>query len=90
VEAQKKLLNLAIHEVEVASRSTRERAEAAEPQPRTTLGDATQRTVRNIVAAQKSLMDLAVRPDRSPAPERPRKKAAARPGPARRKKAAGA
>jgi hypothetical protein len=83
VEAQKKLMNLAIHEMETAARTAVERVQKSEPEPRTTLADATQKTVHNIVAAQKSLMDLAVPPEKPPAAERARTKAAL---PAKRKK----
>jgi len=89
IEAQKKLLNLAVEQMESVGkgaagvvRSTREAA------TRTSLGELTEKSVRNFVSAQKSLMDLVTKSEKAtPAPrvERKRKAARVRPKPSKEK-----
>jgi len=79
IDAQKKLLNLAIDQLESTGKATGEGIEAARKEARTSWGELTQKSVRNIVTAQKSLMDLAVKPLRTSATEEFRKTPRARP-----------
>jgi len=62
IQAQKGLLELTIDQFE-----TKEEAEHSEPRrkPHTSFADLTEKSVRNLVTAQKSLMDLAVKPLRA-------------------------
>jgi hypothetical protein len=69
--------------LESTGKATGEGIEAARKEARTSWGELTQKSVHNIVTAQKSLMDLAVKPLRASATEEYRKTPRAR---ARRKK----
>jgi hypothetical protein len=68
IEAQKKLAALAIEQIEAASETEEERVEAAKAaeeakaELRATLAELTQKSVENLVSAQKSLLDLAIKP----------------------------
>jgi len=62
IDAQKKLLNLAIHQLESDGKPA---AAAAKEKPRTSFGELTQKSVHNIVTAEKALMDLAIKPMRA-------------------------
>jgi len=91
IEAQKKLVNLAVHQLEAARKAAeteKEKAIEVPQEARTTLAEVTGKSVQNFVAAQKSLMDLAIKPIHqpieSPARENGGHKAGRRP---RRKKA---
>ncbi len=64
IDAQKKLLELAIQQFEAKG----EPAEPARKKPRTSFAEFTEKSVHNVVAAQKSLMDLAIKPIRKGAP----------------------
>jgi len=79
IEAQKKLLNLAIEQMESGGQVAEERLEAAQTEARTTLGSLTEKSVRNLVTAQKSLMDLIVKPAKASPTERKRKPVRVRP-----------
>jgi hypothetical protein len=79
IDAQKKLLDLAIDQLESTGRTTGEGIEAARKEARTSWGELTQKSVHNIVTARKSLMDLAVKPLRESAAEETRKTPRARP-----------
>lgn len=81
LEAQKKLLNLAIEEMEAVGKAGR--AESAHAGEQTTWGELTEKGVRNFATAQKSLMDLVVKPvkGKTSAPERKRRIPRPRPRP---------
>jgi len=77
IDAQRKLVAIAIEQIEAASQSEEERAaaakaaEAARAELRQTIADLTQKSVENLVSAQKSLLDLAIKPIKAaPTPER--------------------
>jgi len=70
IDAQKKLLELAIQQFE--AKGEVERPEAHK-KARTSFAELTEKSVHNIVAAQKSLMDLAIKPMRRGTPAEPRK-----------------
>ena len=79
IDAQKKLLALAIDQLECTGKATGEGIEAARKEARTSWGELTEKSVRNLVSAQKSLMDIAVKPIRASATEETRKTPRARP-----------
>jgi len=79
IEAQKKLLNLAIDQMESGGEAASERLEAAETEARTSWGTLTEKSVRNLVTAQKSLMDLIVKPAKASPTEKKRKPVRVRP-----------
>ena len=83
IEAQKKLLDLALDQWESTGKATGKGIEDAREEARTSWGKLTQKSVHNIVTAQKSLMDLAVKPLRASATEKTRRNHRVRP---RRKK----
>lgn len=67
IGAQKALLDLAIKQAEQVSQRAEDAAEEAaveEAEPRTSLAELTQKTVQNFVTAQKSLLEIAVKPAR--------------------------
>jgi hypothetical protein len=66
IDTQKKLLNLAIHQLESDGKPA---AAAAKEEPRTSFGELTQKSVHNIVTAEKALMDLAIKPMKAAATE---------------------
>lgn len=63
IDAQKQLMHLAISQLEPPK--GRERAK---PAPRTSFAELTEKSVHNITTAQKSLLDLAIKPIKEPAP----------------------
>jgi len=79
IEAQKKLLNLAIEQMESGGEVASERLEPAETEARTSWGTLTEKSVRNLVTAQKSLMDLIVKPAKASPTEKKRKPVRVRP-----------
>jgi len=84
IEAQKRLLELAIEQFESKREAEAEHAEAARKKPpHTSLAELTEKSVRNLVSAQKSLMDLAIKPLKESVTAVPRKRAAR---PVRRKR----
>jgi hypothetical protein len=66
VEAQKKLLHLAIDQLEPIGEATGESFKAVQKEARASFAELTQKSVRNFVSAQKSLLDLAVKPVKGP------------------------
>jgi len=79
IEAQKKLLNLAIEQMESGGEVASERFEAAQTEARSSWGSLTEKSVRNLVTAQKSLMDLIVKPAKASPTEKKRKSVRVRP-----------
>jgi hypothetical protein len=79
IEAQKKLLNLAIEQMESGGHVASERLEAAGTEARASWGSLTEKSVRNLVTAQKSLMDLIVKPAKATPAERKPKPVRVRP-----------
>ena len=62
IDVQKKLLDLAIEQLESNGKASREAIGAARKEARTSWAELTQKSVHNFVTAQKSLMDLAIKP----------------------------
>jgi hypothetical protein len=62
IDAQQKLLNLAIEQMESACKTAGKRVESVRNEARTSLGDLTEKSVRNFATAQKSLMELVTKP----------------------------
>jgi len=79
IEAQKKLLNLAIQQMESAGEIAGKRVEAARAEARTSWDNLTKKSVRNFATAQKSLMDLVVKPVKASPTDKKRKAARVRP-----------
>jgi hypothetical protein len=75
IDAQKKLLNLAVEQMESAGKTAGKRVESARNGARTSLGELTEKSVRNFATAQKSLMELVSKPAKAKesTPERKRK-----------------
>jgi len=61
IDAQKRLLELAIEELDTARKTNSNRRVAAR-KPQQSWGELTEKGVKNLVAAEKSLLDLAVKP----------------------------
>jgi len=81
LDAQKKLLNLAIEQMESVGEVAGKRVEAARKEARTSWGNLTEKSVQNLVTAEKSLMDLVVKPVKGQTAERKRKAHRSRPKP---------
>ena len=81
IDAQQKLLNLAIEQMESAGKTAGKRVESVRNEARTSLGELTEKSVRNFATAQKSLMELVTKPAKAKAapPERKRKASHVRP-----------
>jgi hypothetical protein len=81
IDAQKKLLNLAVEQMESAGKTAGKRVESARNGARTSLGELTEKSVRNFATAQKSLMELVSKPVKAKesTPEPKRKAAHVRP-----------
>ena len=62
IDAQKKMLELAVEQVESTTDIVSEEAQIEQPEPQTSWAEVTQKSVENIVTAEKSLLDLAVKP----------------------------
>jgi len=73
IDAQKKLLELAIKQMGDGGEAAGGRVEPARKEPRTSWGELTEKSVRNLVAAEKSLMDLVVKPRKAVPAEKKRK-----------------
>jgi len=77
IDAQKKLLDLAVEQMESAGKA------GGRPEPlrgaRGSWGELTEKSVRNFATAQKSLMDLVVKPSKAPRTEQKRKAPRIRP-----------
>ena len=67
IDVQKKLLDLAINQLEFTGEATGERVEAIRQEVRTSWRELTAKSVLNFMVAQKSLMDLAAKPQTTPA-----------------------
>lgn len=81
LDAQQKLLNLAVEQMESVGKAAGKRVEAVRNEARTSLGELTEKSVRNFVTAQKSLMELVSKPSvaKESTAERKRKAPRARP-----------
>ena len=73
VDAQKRLFDLAIEQLEAVSEAKDERKTAARKPVQHPWGELTEKSVKNLVAAEKSLLDLAIKPKRGMAREEIRK-----------------
>jgi hypothetical protein len=62
VDAQKRLLDLAIEQLEAVSEAKDGRKMAARKPVQHSWGELTEKSVKNLVAAEKSLLDLAIKP----------------------------
>jgi hypothetical protein len=71
MDAQKRLLELAIEELETVQKATGDRKVAE--QKALPWRELTEKSVKNLVAAEKSLLDLAIKPKRGIAREEIRK-----------------
>lgn len=66
IEAQKKVLKLAIEQLTAASKPGHEHKEDSGKESRPLWGELTEKSVKNFVAAEKSLLDLAMKPINEP------------------------
>ena len=73
VDAQKRLLDLAIEQLEAVSEAKDGRKVAARKPVQRSWGELTEKSVKNLVAAEKSLLDLAMKPKRGSARDETRK-----------------
>jgi hypothetical protein len=74
IETQKKLMELAIDQLEETVKAGREKVkEVARKEPRPSLGELTEKSMKNFVTAEKSLLDLAMKPMRGRSGENGRK-----------------
>jgi len=64
IDAQKKLLELAIEELDTARKARGDRKVAMRKSPQHSWGELTEKGVKNLVAAEKSLLDLTIKPKR--------------------------
>lgn len=62
IETQKKLLELAIQQLEESVKGSPEYKEAARKEARPSWGELTEKSVKNFVTAEKSLLELAMKP----------------------------
>jgi hypothetical protein len=62
IETQKKILELAIEQMESAAKAGREHKEPARKEIRRSWEELTEKSVKNFVTAEKSLLDLATKP----------------------------
>jgi len=69
-DTQKKLLNLAVEQLEETAKVARaQRKETVRKEMRPFLGELTEKSMKNFVAAEKSLLDLAMKPVHRPGAE---------------------
>jgi len=87
IATQKKLLDLAIEQLEAATKAGTERKEAVRKEAQPSWGDLTEKSLKNFVTAEKSLLDLAMKPMKKAGREEGRK--ALRPRRAAKKETAG-
>ncbi len=73
MDAQTRLLELAIEQLETVSKVTGERKAAVRKPLERSWGELTEKSVKNLVAAEKSLLDLAIKPKKGPARHETRK-----------------
>jgi hypothetical protein len=69
IETQKKLLDLAIEQLEAAAKVGGDHKEAARKEVQPSWGELTEKSVKNFVSAEKSLLDLAMKPMKTPREE---------------------
>lgn len=62
IETQKKLLELAVEQLEHTVKAGREQQKAARKETTPSFGELTEKSVKNFVTAEKSLLDLAMKP----------------------------
>jgi hypothetical protein len=62
IETQKKLLDLAIEQLEAAAKAGGKQKEAVRKEVQPSLGELTEKSLKNFVTAEKSLLDLAMKP----------------------------
>jgi hypothetical protein len=79
IETQKKLFELAVDQLENTRKAGRDQYKAARKEMSPSFGELTEKSVKNFVTAEKSLLDLAIKPLRGGATEDGRK-ARRRPG----------
>jgi len=81
IDAQQKLLNLTIEQMDSVGKTTGKRVESVRSSARTSLGELTEKSVRNFATAQKALMELVNKPAKAKesTPERKRKAPRVRP-----------
>jgi hypothetical protein len=65
IETQKKLLGLAIEQLEATAKAGGERKETVRKEAPPAWGELTEKSLKNFVTAEKSLLDLAMRPMRA-------------------------
>jgi len=89
IDTQKKLLDLAIEQLEETAKATKGHREAARKEAQRSWGELTEKSMKNIMSAEKSLLDLAVKPmkggtgeDGRKAPRRSRMRRTAKKAPA--------
>ena len=75
IETQKKLMELAIEQLEETTKTGREHKDAVRKEAQPLWGELTDKTVKNFVNAEKSLLDLAMKPGKGPGREDGRKTA---------------
>jgi hypothetical protein len=73
IDAQKKLLELAMEELETAGKAKGDRKEAMRKPPHQSWGELTEKGVKNLVGAEKSLLDLVIKPKRGMTREKTRR-----------------
>jgi hypothetical protein len=73
IETQKKLLELAVEQLEQSAKAGREQHKIARKEASPSLGELTEKSVKNFVTAEKSLLDLAMKPLRGSHAEEGRK-----------------
>jgi len=73
IDAQKKLLELAIEELETARKARGDHKAAMRKPSQHSWGELTEKGVKNLVAAEKSLLDLAIKPKKGTARQENRK-----------------
>ena len=62
IETQKKLLELAIEQLEEATKTGREHRKAVQKETQSSWGELTEKSMKNFVTAEKSLLNLAMKP----------------------------
>jgi len=73
IETQKKLMELAVEQLEQTAKAGREQYKAARKEAPPSLGELTEKSMKNFVTAEKSLLDLAMKPIHGAAAENGRK-----------------
>lgn len=71
IDAQQKLLNLAVEQMGAAGKTASKRLESVRTGTRTSWGELSEKSVHNFATAQKSLMELVVKPEKAAATATP-------------------